>query len=143
MEPKRLAGGVVGGLAGGVLFGLMMQVMGMLEMVAGLVGQDGAGVGWVVHLGISLLFGLVYGLTFGILSSSWGRAVGLGAVYGVIWWVLGALVIMPAWMGMPVFQIGPMQLQSLAGHLVYGVALGVVFQALVQAATAREAPSHA
>lgn len=51
-----------------------------LGMVARLVGQDGTGVGWVVHLGISLLFGLVYGLAFGVVSTSWGRAVGFGAV---------------------------------------------------------------
>lgn len=58
----------------------------------------------------------------------------------MISWVLGALVIMPAGMGMPVLQIGQMQLQSLIGHLVYGVALGVVFQALVQALATRSVP---
>lgn len=57
--------------------------------------------------------------------------------------MLGALVIMPAGMGMPVLQIGQMQLQSLIGHLVYGVALGVVFQALVQALAARSVPWRA
>lgn len=143
MESKRLLGGLVGGLAGGVLFGLMMHKKGMLGMVAGLAGQDSAAVGWVVHLGISLLFGLVYGLIFGAASTSWGRAVGLGAVYGVIWWVLGALVIMPAWMGMPVFQVAEMQLQSLAGHLVYGVVLGAVYQALVRALAPSSVPSRA
>lgn len=143
MDPKRLIAGGVGGLAGGVLFGVMMQMMGMLGMVAGLVGQEAVGVGWVVHLGISLLFGLIYGLTFGAASSSWGRAIGFGAVYGVIWWVLGALLIMPAMMGMPVFQVGEMQLQSLVGHLVYGVALGVVFQAVAAALAGRAVPSRA
>lgn len=118
-------------------------MMGMLGMVAGLVGQESTGVGWVVHLAISLLFGLVYGLTFGAASSSWGRAVGFGAIYGVIWWVLGALLIMPAWMGMPIFQVGDMQLQSLVGHLVYGIALGVVFHALVRALAGRAVPSSA
>jgi hypothetical protein len=57
--------------------------------------------------------------------------------------VLGALLIMPAWMGMPVFQIGTMQLQSLVGHLVYGVALGAVFQVLTQALSARGVPWRA
>lgn len=47
-------------LAGGILFGALMHMMGMLEMVAGLVGQDSTGVGWVVHLGISALFGIGY-----------------------------------------------------------------------------------
>ena len=143
MDPKRLIAGIVGGLAGGVLFGAMMQMMGMIEMIGGLVGQETAAVGWAVHLGISALFGLVYAVTFGVLSSSWGRAVGFGAVYGVIWWVLGALLIMPAWMGMPVLQVGAMQIQSLIGHLVFGVALGVVFQALAQTVSTRSEPSRA
>jgi uncharacterized membrane protein YagU involved in acid resistance len=142
MDTKRLVAGVAGGLVGGLIFGVMMQAMGMLGMVAGLVGQDSVAVGWVVHLGISVMFGLGYVFTFGALSTSWGRAVGFGAVYGVIWWVLGALLIMPLWMGMPPFQIGAMQLQSLVGHLVYGGALGVVFQALVQTSTGN-VPSRA
>lgn len=143
MDSKRLTAGIVGGLAGGVLFGAMMHMMGMIGMVGGLVGQETAAIGWVVHLGISVLLGLVYAFTFGVLSSSWGRTVGFGAVYGVIWWVLGALLIMPAWMGMPVLQVGEMQIQSLIGHLVYGVALGVVFQALAQMLAARSEPSRA
>jgi hypothetical protein len=57
-DTKQMAAGVVGGLAGGVLFGVMMQVMGMLGMVAGLVREESAVIGWVVHLPISVLFGL-------------------------------------------------------------------------------------
>lgn len=75
-DTKQLTAGVVGGLVGGVLFGVMMQMMGMLGMVAGLVGQDGAAVGWVVHLAISILFGLGFALVIGPRSTSWvGRWV--------------------------------------------------------------------
>lgn len=143
MDPKQLTAGVVGGLVGGVLFGLMMQMMGMLGMVAGLVGQDGAAVGWVVHLAISVLFGLGYAVAFGPRSSSWSWALGLGAVYGVVWWVLGALIIMPAIMGMPVLQVGTLQMQSLVGHIVYGVALGGVLHAMVQPGRTRQVTSRA
>lgn len=132
MDTKQLTAGVVGGLVGGVLFGVMMQMMGMLGMVAGLVGQDGAAVGWVVHLAISVLFGLGYAVTIGPRSTSWSRALGLGAAYGVVWWVLGALIIMPAILGMPVLQVGTPQVQSLVGHIVYGLALGGVLHAMVQ-----------
>jgi uncharacterized membrane protein YagU involved in acid resistance len=142
-DTKQLTAGVVGGLVGGVLFGLMMQMMGMLGMVAGLVGQDGAAVGWVVHLAISILFGLGYAVSIGPRSSSWARALGLGAVYGVIWWVLGALVIMPAMLGMPVLQVRQPQLQSLAGHIIYGVALGAVLHAMVQPAQTGRVASRA
>jgi uncharacterized membrane protein YagU involved in acid resistance len=138
MDSNRLLGGVVGGFAGGILFGALMHMMGMIEMIAGLVGQDSVAVGWIVHLGISVAFGLGYALTFGAVSSSWGRALGFGAIYGVIWWVLGALLLMPARMGMPVFQVGEMQLQSLMGHVLYGVTVGLVVHGLTAARADRQ-----
>ena len=143
IDVKQLTAGVVGGLVGGVLFGVMMQMMGMLGMVAGLVGQDSAAVGWVVHLAISVLFGLGYAVSIGPRSTSWARALGLGAVYGVFWWVLGALIIMPAILGMPVLQVGTPQIQSLVGHIVYGLALGGVLHAMVQPGRTRDVTSRA
>ncbi|HVL98738.1 MAG TPA: hypothetical protein VM324_05555 [Egibacteraceae bacterium] len=61
----------------------------------------------------------------------------------MVWWVLGALLIMRAWMGMPVFQIGEMQLQSLMGHVLYGLTLGGVFQGVVQTSEGGQVASHA
>ena len=129
MDGRGLLGGVLGGLAGGVLFGMMMTAMDMMGMVAGLVGSDQVAVGWVVHLVISVLFGLGYALLLGRIAGSYGAAVGLGAAYGVGAWVVGALLIMPLWMGMPPFMLGEPQLMSLVGHLLFGVVLGGVEQA--------------
>jgi predicted lipid-binding transport protein (Tim44 family) len=42
----RLVNGVVGGLAGGLLFGVLMQTIGMIPMVAMLVGSKSVVVGW-------------------------------------------------------------------------------------------------
>jgi hypothetical protein len=49
----------------------------------------------------------------------------LGLLYGVAWWVVGALWIMPVWLGMDamVFEVGANQWWSLAGHLIYGLLL--------------------
>jgi uncharacterized membrane protein YagU involved in acid resistance len=56
----------------------------------------------------------------------------LGLGYGVVWWVLGALIIMPAQLGMPVFMFNATAWQSLMGHLIYGLALGLVFAGLAR-----------
>lgn len=125
------------------MFGALMHMMGMMGMIAGLVGREDVGVGWAVHLAISVLFGVGYGLTFAGASRSWGHATGFGVVYGVVWWVLGALLIMPVYMGMPVFQIGETQLQSLMGHMLYGLTLGLVVQAVVQVSQDERVPSRA
>lgn len=61
----RLIAGVAGGLAGGAVFGALMQMMGMLPMVAMLVGSESVAVGWVVHLAISAFIGITYALIFG------------------------------------------------------------------------------
>jgi phage shock protein PspC (stress-responsive transcriptional regulator) len=50
---QKVIGGVVGGLAGGVVFGMMMAMIGMLPMIAGMVGSASAVVGFLVHMVIS------------------------------------------------------------------------------------------
>ncbi len=57
---RRLTAGVAGGLAGGLVFGMMMQVMGMMGMIAQLVGSTSVAVAWVVHLAISAFFGAAH-----------------------------------------------------------------------------------
>lgn len=128
--------GALGGVVGGVAFGVMMQGMGMMPMVAQLVGSDSVAVGWVVHLANSVAFGLLFGGVLG--ATSLGRRAGLaawialGLGYGVLWWVLGALLIMPAWLGMDLLVLNTTTWQSLGGHLVYGALLGAVVGLLVR-----------
>lgn len=128
----RLANGAVGGLFGGVLFGILMQLMDMIPMVAMLVGSKSVAVGWLVHLAISALIGASFAVLFGGLATSLAKSAGLGMGYGVVWWVLGALLLMPARLGMDVFVLNTMAWQSLMGHLIYGLVLGLVFAGLTR-----------
>lgn len=79
------------------------------------------------HLFNSALFGAVFVLLFAKLLTFDKRMLAkmLGLLYGVAWWVVGALWIMPAWLGMgaTVFEVGDNQWWSLAGHLIYGLLL--------------------
>ncbi|MGQ9815946.1 MAG: hypothetical protein ACUVR3_12505 [Candidatus Roseilinea sp.] len=47
---NRIVSGLIGGAVGGVAFGILMGVMGMLPMVAGLVGSSDALVGFIVQM---------------------------------------------------------------------------------------------
>jgi uncharacterized membrane protein YagU involved in acid resistance len=135
ITPARLAGlGALGGLAGGVVFGMLMGMMGMLPMVGMLVRQESAGIGFVVHLLISAFIGAVYGLVAGRFTLSWGAALAGGLINGVVWWVLGALILMPLMLGMNemVFVIGQPQWMSLVGHILYGLVTALVFTALAR-----------
>ena len=124
---NRVIAGIVGGLVGGVAFGVLMQLTGMIPMVAMLVGSDSAGIGWLVHLVISAGIGAGFGVLLGGWATAMARSTGLGLGYGVVWWVLGGLMIMPAWLGMGMFTINTMAWMSLLGHLIYGLLLGVVY----------------
>lgn len=123
---RRVAAGTTGGLAGGLVFGLLMAMMGMLPMIASMVGSDSAWVGFGVHLVISVLIGLGLTVPFAGLLVSYGKGALIGLAYGALWWVLGPLVIMPLMLGMPLLTMDAMAMLSLMGHLVYGLVLALV-----------------
>jgi len=129
---KSIVNGIIGGLAGGVVFGIMMGMMGMLPMVGMLVRQENAVIGFIVHMGISAFIGAVYGFVIPRFPNQIATALIGGTVNGIVWWVLGALIMMPLMLGMNemVFVIGQPQWMSLLGHLIYGVTAGLVYYVL-------------
>jgi uncharacterized membrane protein YagU involved in acid resistance len=122
--------GATAGVIGGLLFTVIMVQIGYLSTVAGLVGSTVTGVGLAVHLVVSVILGASYGLLFRRQSYDPVSGIGWGATYGFLWWVLGALTILPIalggspqWSAQNVAAAFP----SLVGHLGYGAGLGVVF----------------
>lgn len=138
---SKVVAGIVAGLIAGVVFGVMMQMMTaptpdggrmpMMAMVAKVARSDSMAVGWIYHLFNSGVIGAIFGWVFGSRTATYGAGLGWGALYGVIWWVLGALILMPVFLGMPPFaplkMMMPVALGSLVGHLMYGVILGLCF----------------
>lgn len=126
----RMAAGVAGGLAGGVVFGVVMQLGGTLPMVAQLVGRESLLVGWTVHMSIAAFVGLTFALIFGFFAVGPPVSTLLGAFYGLIWWVLGGLTLMPLRLGLGLFVFDSTAWESLLGHLAYGCVLGVLYVAV-------------
>ena len=138
-----ITAGIVAGLIAGVPFGIMMQIMPaptpeggqipMMQMVAMVVHSTNIIVGWVYHLFNSAVTGALFGWLLGDRVKSYGSGFAWGALYGVIWWVLGGLVLMPLLLGMPAFApltmaaMHPVAIGSLVGHLMFGMMLAVVF----------------
>lgn len=124
----KVIAGIVGGAVGGMVFGMLMLMMGMLPVIAGLAGSSSPVVGFMIHMLISVFIGATFGLFFGGASSTYPRALIFGIVYGMVWWVLGPLVIMPTMMGMgPQFgtAFSGSSLMSLMGHMIYGGVAGL------------------
>jgi hypothetical protein len=122
--------GVVASLAGGVLFGAIMVASGALPRIAGLIGSSSLEVGFVVHLVIGAIIGMSYGILFRYEAPTLASGLAWGFLYGLIWWFLGPLTLLPVLLGGPLAwtpeAIGP-ALASLVGHLVYGAATALVF----------------
>lgn len=121
--------GAIAGLVGGSVFGVQMAVGGMLPMVANMVGSENVVVGFVLHMLISAFIGATYGVAAARMPTSLTVHVGAGFVYGLVWWVLGALIIMPLALGMGemVLQIGEAQWMSFVGHGIFGILMGAIF----------------
>jgi uncharacterized membrane protein YagU involved in acid resistance len=123
---------VLGGLAGGLAFGILLQMMGMMPVIAALYGMESVTAGWIAHLFHSVVFALVFAAAVARTEyrhASVGRTTALGAGYGVVLWIVAAAIVMPLWLGalgmdapFPNFDVN-----SLVGHLVYGAVLGAVF----------------
>ena len=123
---QRVGIGAMGGAVAGMVFGMMMNKLGMIGMVAMLVGSKSNVVGWVVHLSISMLIGIAFSLLMEKRLKNLTAGITYGMAYGIFWWVAGALILMPAKLGMPLFSFNTMAWQSLMGHVVFGLVLGAL-----------------
>jgi len=122
--------GVVASLAGGLLFTLVMVATGTLSSVASLVGGTSPVLGFIVHMCISAIIGMSYGLLFRHEAPDFGSGLAWGLIYGLIWWFLGPLTLMPILLGGSVtwtITAASALLPSLIGHLIYGAATAFAF----------------
>ncbi len=140
---SNLTAGIIAGLIAGVVFGIMMTVMHaptpdggsmpLMGMVAKVVGSTSLAVGWIYHLVNSAVIGGLFGWILGSRIGGYGSAAGWGAGYGMVWWILGGLILMPMFLGMPAFaplqmpMMRPVAFASLMGHVIFGVILGAAF----------------
>jgi hypothetical protein len=144
---QRLVAGIIGGLVGGLAFGALMAMMGMLPMIASIVGSKSAVVGFLYHMFNSVVIGALFGLILGRLSRTYARGSTFGLLYGAVWWVLGPMILMPLLLGMGsggiASQFGAafsaLMLMSLVGHLIYGLLTGLVYVAYATSGPARRA----
>jgi hypothetical protein len=127
---QSLGWGAMAGLAGGIISSPIMLKTGVLIKIAGvdtsLTNLHGLG----VHLLVSTLIGTTFGLLFRNEASSLSQGMAWGWLFGLIWWYLGPLTLLPLmltgvcdWSPDTVSTLLP----SLIGHLIYGATTGFVF----------------
>lgn len=129
---KDYKAGAISGLAGGIIFAILLGFADSFPLIARLVGSTSAGAGLIVHLVVSIIVGLTFAWWFGSVSHTYRDGVGYGLLHGLIWWVIGPVVVMPLVLGLELanpFTAG--NIMSLFGHLIYGLVIGVVYVYIV------------
>lgn len=122
------AGGFAGILAS-LIFSRWMYVGDFFPLVAGLE-LHARSTSVVLQFLMALLIGSTFGLLFQHDVRSFGSSMGWGLGYGIFWWFLGQLTILPLLGGSRLDWSADRAGQlfgSLVGHILYGLILGVVY----------------
>ncbi|HET6411327.1 MAG TPA: hypothetical protein VFG53_04660 [Anaeromyxobacter sp.] len=134
--PRALVVGGIAGVVGGWAFGKWMAQVGFFPLIAGLVGSQSRMVGVTLHFVFAILIGASLGVLFQRDLRGFGSNMGWGMAYGILWWFIGPLLVLPLWAGQPLdwtWQRGAALFGSLVGHVVYGLLAGVIYGAIDRA----------
>jgi len=118
------------GVIGGWAFGKWMAQVNFFPLIAGLVNSTSYGVGVMLHFLFAIIIGATFGLLFQRDIRGYGSSLGWGFGYGLVWWFLGPLTLLPIFQGAPLdwsYIHGAELFGSLIGHIVYGVIVGLLY----------------
>ena len=119
---ENMRRGVIPGVMAGYVF-LAYAGPGMQDAIGGMIGSN-AFIGFILHVIISIIAGALYTGVFTQYAKGPNPLVDIvagGLIYGVIWWVVGANVIMPVIVGgdATVLQLD-VNGASFFGHIIFG-----------------------
>jgi len=128
MNNDDMRQGIVPGVMAGYVF-LAFAGSGMLDMVGGMIGAEGTPiVGFILHLVISIVIGALYTgvfLQYVKLGNPLMDVVVGGLIYGVIWWIIGGNIVMPAIAGGDLLALD-IAGASFFGHIIFGHVLAFI-----------------
>ena len=154
---KKIGAGAVAGLIGGLVFDVLMRVwpmstaggghISMIAFAAQLVHARNPRAGWVVYLVYAVVIGVLFAWLYrSRVRDEWETAL-WGVLYGFGWWLVAGLVLAPALLGHPPFSSSAVEsmrdraVPLLAGHVIYGAVLGVIFPRIRRALGGPRRPS--
>ncbi|MEQ1472313.1 MAG: hypothetical protein ABLQ96_00760 [Candidatus Acidiferrum sp.] len=87
----------------------------------------------ILHFSFAVMIGVTFGILFQRDVRGYGSCMGWGLAYGIFWWFLGQLTLLPIVAHQPIdwsADRGAAIFGSLVGHILHGLILGVVYAAL-------------
>jgi uncharacterized membrane protein YagU involved in acid resistance len=127
---RAIAGGTLAGLAGGWAFGKWMEQVNFYPLIAGLIGSRSRMVGESLHFLFAVIIGISFAFLFQREARGYGSSMACGMAYGIFWWFLGPLTILPLWSRRPLDWSSHHARElfgSLIGHIIYGVIVGLLY----------------
>jgi uncharacterized membrane protein YagU involved in acid resistance len=127
---RALVGGGLAGCVGGWVFGRWMDKVDLFPVLGGLVNSHTRASGLAVHSLVAIVIGASFGLLFQRDIRGYGSSLGWGMAYGILWWFLGPMTILPLLQGRPLdwsYQHGSALFGSFVGHIVFGLIVGLTY----------------
>jgi uncharacterized membrane protein YagU involved in acid resistance len=127
---RAVSVGSLAGLIGGWAFGKWMAQVNFYLVIAGLVHSTSYSVGVALHCLFAVLIGASFGVLFQRDIRGYGSRLGWGLGYGLLWWFLGPLTLLPIFQKASIdwsYAHGAELFGSLIGHIVYGVIVGLFY----------------
>jgi hypothetical protein len=127
---RAVAVGGLAGILGGWAFGQWMAKVNHFPLIAGLIHLSSPNAGIALHFVFAFIIGATFGLLFQRDVRGYGSCLGWGFGYGIFWWFLGPMTLMPLWQGRNLdwsYLHGQELYGSLVGHVVYGLIVGVIY----------------
>ena len=128
--PRAIIGGALAGIAGGWVFGRWMEQVNFYSVIASFVGSTSNILGNALHY----LFAAVIGASFGVLFQrdlrGYGSSMAWGMAYGIFWWFLGPLTILPLLLGKPLdwsYIHASAEFGPLIGNIMTGLIIGLFY----------------
>lgn len=127
---RALVVGGFAGIIGGWAFGKWMAHVDFFPIIAGLVNSTSSSIGMTLHFLFAIIIGATFGLLFQRDLRGYGSSIGWGFGYGLLWWFLGPLTLLPLLQGSNLdwsYVRGAELFGSFVGHIVYGVIVGLFY----------------
>jgi hypothetical protein len=128
---RAIVAGGLAGTIGGLIFSRWVASGDYFPLLAGYGELHAARITIIaLHFSVALFIGVTFGVLFQRDVRGYGSCMGWGLAYGIFWWFLGQLTLLPlaahkaidwsADQGAAIFG-------SLIGHILYGLILGVAY----------------
>lgn len=128
--PRAILGGGLAGIAGGWAFGKWMEQVNLFQELAGIIGSTSSLVGETLHYLIAVIIGAGFALLFQRDIRGIGSSMAWGMAYGILWWFLGPLTILPLALGKPLdwsYIYASAEFAPLAANIINGLMIGLVY----------------